>query len=113
MKKRTKEVKIITILALLGLVVLLLILSLAVNKKENKKVEAKEVECEKNSDCIIVRSDCCPCEEGKNPVCIPKTRLFEFSSILEKCSQRFGCMNENCGKISCSCINNKCIGQKI
>ncbi|MEM4330457.1 MAG: hypothetical protein QW273_00415 [Candidatus Pacearchaeota archaeon] len=82
------------------------------NKEKERSVEAKTIECLRDSDCLIIRGSCCPCEEGGSPICIPKTELTAYTKIFDKCSEKGKCLNSNCGKISCSCIDNKCVGKK-
>ena len=115
MKKRIKKEKdLLKITLIITSIFLILIIVLLLTKNEQtKKVEAKEIECVKNSDCLIIRGSCCSCENGGSPMCIPKTRLLEFTKMLEKCSSSGSCLNLDCGRISCGCVNNKCVGQKI
>lgn len=115
MRKREKRKAIVIILSSLFILAFLFLLltSLSKEKKQISGVEAKEVECYKDSDCLIIRGSCCPCDNGGSPQCIPQKNLPEFTRVLEKCSLMGSCFNENCGKIVCGCVNNKCVGQRI
>ncbi len=116
MKKRVikKEKKIFFLILAIFMVAVLLFFAMKINKDySTKKVEAKEVECYSDKECLVIKGGCCPCEKGGSPRCIPQTKLFDFSKMLEKCSPNGSCFNEDCGKISCSCTNNKCIGKRI
>ncbi|MEM4182011.1 MAG: hypothetical protein QXX68_02555 [Candidatus Pacearchaeota archaeon] len=113
-KKERKKVIVIIFTSFLILAFLLLLLTnLNRDNKQIRGVEAKEVECYKDSDCLIIRGSCCPCNNGGSPQCIPQKNLLEFTRALEKCSSKGACFNEDCGKISCGCVNNKCVGQRI
>ncbi|MCX8159276.1 MAG: hypothetical protein N3D20_03275 [Candidatus Pacearchaeota archaeon] len=113
MKKRIKKERRIMIILLSLVVLLVFILFLTITANKEKKVEAKEIECVKDNDCLIIRAACCPCEMGGEPICIPKTRLNEFTKMLEKCSRQESCSENKCSKITCGCVNNKCVGQRI
>lgn len=111
-KKNPLIVLILSILiVLLALITLMLLLN--ENKSNNNLVNAKIIECVKDSDCLIVRGSCCSCENGGAPQCIPKTSFDEVVKSLEKCSRDGACFNVDCGKISCSCINNVCTGKPL
>jgi hypothetical protein len=79
----------------------------------SKNVEASPVECVRNSDCIIIRGSCCSCEDGGAPQCIPKNQLGEYTKRLESCSSQGSCFNVDCGKITCGCVDNVCVGQFV
>ena len=114
-KKKSDCEKKLKILIVLSLIVILgffmLVLPYLNNHKGSKIVEAAQVECVKNSDCIIIRGSCCLCDEGGAPQCISKNKLGDYTKKLESCSSSGTCFNGDCGKITCGCVDNKCAGQ--
>ncbi|MEM4605568.1 MAG: hypothetical protein QW103_00830 [Candidatus Pacearchaeota archaeon] len=100
-------------LSLLILIFLFFIFSFFGKDSNQNFVLSEKTECFRDSDCLILRSSCCSCEEGKNPVCVSKKEFSEFSQKLESCYINGICLDMQCSKISCRCVNNKCIGQKI
>jgi hypothetical protein len=82
-------------------------------KRTQILLEDSNIECTKNSDCLIIRGSCCSCEEGGAPQCIPKSQIGIFTKELESCSSKGSCFNLDCGKISCGCIENKCVGKYL
>jgi len=75
-----------------------------------KIVNAAQVECMKNSDCIILRGTCCSCENGGTPQCVAKVSLRDYTKKFESCSDQETCFDMDCGKINCGCVDNKCVG---
>jgi hypothetical protein len=116
MKKRrlSKDKKMRLIIAI-SLVVLVgfftLVLPQLYDGKNSKSVEASPVECVLNSDCIIIRGSCCSCEDGGAPQCVPKNQLGEYTKKLESCLSQGSCFNLDCGKITCGCVDDVCVGR--
>ncbi len=114
MKKRREsqcdKLKMILISSIVVLAILMLLVLVQVfflGARDGRTI--KEIECVKDSDCIIVRGSCCSCEEGGSPVCLSKGSLGEYTQLM-KCYNPQGCLNVDCGKIGCGCVNNKCVG---
>lgn len=116
MKKRKKKLEIVVIASLIVVLILLmcLVVGICYNDDLKKRIVTGDlIECTKNSDCLIVRGSCCSCEEGGAPKCIAKASLGEYMQQLESCSREGSCIGIDCGKISCGCIDGKCIGRTI
>lgn len=111
-----KKKRINMVVVSLIIVFLLLILCLSVQFFDDSRgnvVNAATIECVKNSDCIIAKGSCCSCENGGAPKCIPKNQLGEYAKTLESCSKEGSCMGLDCGKISCGCVDNRCVGSSL
>jgi hypothetical protein len=116
-KRRLNKDKKLRLIVVISLIVLVgfftLILPQLYNGNSSKSAEASPIECVKNSDCIIIRGSCCSCEDGGAPQCISKNQLGEYTKKLESCSSQGTCFNVDCGKITCGCVNNVCVGQSV
>lgn len=120
MKKRVKreqrKIKLLAIASLVVFILLLATIGLQTYKEydlEKNSANLSPMECIKNSDCIIARGSCCSCENGGAPQCIAKINLGDYAKKLESCLVDGPCIGVDCGKIECSCVNNKCVGLTI
>ena len=73
-------------------------------------IDESEIECFVNSDCAIVSAEHCPCNLGGAPKCIAKINLGEYTQSVQNCPSIQGYERNDCGQISCGCVNNRCVG---
>ena len=74
------------------------------------KLQNRKFSCSQDSDCVLVKEDCCGCESGGSSIAINKKYQQDWLSKIEK--------KENCNNIFCAsvykcpsqprCIKNKC-----
>ena len=107
-EKKIKWVVVLLLVVLAGLISI--VLPQVYQDGENSLVEASEIECFTNSDCVIVRAEHCPCNQGGSPQCISRERLGEYTQSLGSCPVSNGYSRNECGQISCGCVNNRCVG---
>jgi len=68
--------------------------------------------CAKDSDCVIVGTDCCPCSSGGSQKAINRDYFLQWNSkIAEECSsETIACAQfYNCKADSAACENSKCV----
>ena len=114
-KKRLGKQKKLRLVLALSIVILAgfftLLLPQIYDGNDSGRVEAAPVECVRNSDCIIVRGSFCACDDGGAPKCIAKNRLGDYTKSLESCTRNDRFFDEDCGQITCGCVDNVCIGR--
>ena len=77
------------------------------------KKESIEIECSSDSECIKVRTTCCPCSMGGEEICVSSSEEQSYKEKLEE-----ECTNENiacvalynCKIESCGCVEGRCVG---
>ena len=104
------ELRIIIAVLLVLIVGIFTLIIPQIQKSESNAVE--KMECVTNSDCIIIRGVHCDCDDGGAPQCVPKNLLGEYSMQLSTCNS-FGTQSDNCGRITCGCVNNRCVGRPV
>ena len=68
-------------------------------------------ECEKDSDCVITETRCCPCNSGGEDMCVSKSERESYIEELKDCSENLLCAQVfSCSVESCGCINGECVG---
>lgn len=107
--KTDKKIKWVVVLLL---VVFAGLVSLVVPQiyQGNSLIEESEIECFVNSDCLVVRAEHCPCNLGGAPQCIARENLAEYTQTVQNCPVIGGYERNDCGEITCGCVNNKCVG---
>ena len=70
------------------------------------------LECRYDSDCVKVRTTCCPCNMGGEEQCVAKSEEgFYQNKLKEECTGNnvcialYACVIESCG-----CVEGKCVG---
>lgn len=79
------------------------------NKSKNNSApqHTSYKECEKDSDCIKVKTGCCSCNMGGEEKCVPVSEQDKY--VAKKCDLRTMCIAMYaCNIESCACIDNKC-----
>jgi hypothetical protein len=106
MKKRPK--KIISKRVILLAVFILLLLSISLYFLKNRETISSE--CNENSHCFIVETECCPCNQGGKHECVSKEEAEMYERKLEKCPEDIFCPQvDNCDIKECECAGNKCL----
>ena len=76
--------------------------------------ELGPMSCQSDTDCVLVKADCCSCGSGGGSIAVHKSQKEAFNRDLEKrCStEKFRiCLDENlCGVIyKAKCEDSKCV----
>lgn len=109
MKLKNKRV----IFGIAIIIILLIVVSglIAINSLNYKPSDIKS--CEKDSECIKIKDDCCGCSAGGKATSINKNFKDEYLGDLQKECKNIMCTqvisNDSSCKKDAVCVNNKCV----
>lgn len=99
---------VIAIIVIIALIVLFTVFSMLTFKKISLNPPST---CQKDSDCVKVKTSCCSCSSGGEEICATKSEAKNYQDKLKNCSSDNFCVQVyNCNIMNCVCGEGKCQG---
>lgn len=78
-------------------------------KNSSNLLNISNTTCSSQDDCVKVQTTCCPCSDGGQEGCVPKSKVKYYLDLRNNCSKELACATiYNCKNLSCGCVGEKC-----
>lgn len=88
------------------LIIVLIGTLIAIRVLDEESVDVRD-SCVVDGDCVIVNTNCCPCESGGEEICVNKDSDLANNNL--ECPDNLVCPQVfNCKQTPCKCVDGKC-----